>query len=350
MSDKLPQNYQNEEVDLVVILKLIWRGFSKVFNAIGNLFKSLFKVLIYLLKPIVENIKLIAIILMAVAVLGYVAEKFKEPVYVSDMLVRPYYDSKYQLANNVNYFNALIGSQNYSELSEIFEIDSTSTVQQLLGFEIQIGPETPNDLLKQYDNYIKSIDSTLAVDVTYEDFIENRDILAGSIFSIKAKATSNDIFPSLEKGFTKTLENQYSKDLKKRTDSIRNVKRRIYQEELDRVKNLQETYLQIKTNESNKGEVKYSGNLMPLVQEKTQTREYELFQEELKIRNALRVLEEEQIAEGEFFDILSGFEEVGAQEVDFLNRYSIIFPALAFFVMILVYFLFRIFKFIKEYE
>ena len=167
-----------------------------------------------------------------------------------------------------------------------------------MGFEIEIGPETQNDLLKEYDDYIKSLDSTLAVDVTYEDFIENRDILAGTIFSIKAKATNNDIFPSLEQGFIKTFKNEYSIKLKARTDSIRDVKKLNYQEELKRIEALQKTYLEIKTNESNKGEVKLGvDGFIPLLQEKTETKEFELFEEELKIRDALRLLEEEALEE-----------------------------------------------------
>lgn len=288
---------------------------------------------------------------MVAAVVGFAMERLKEPVYVSDMLVRPYYDSKYQLANNVNYFNALIGSQNYSELSTIFEIDSSTTATQLLGFEIEIGPETQNDLIKEYNDYIKSIDSTLAVDVTYEDFIENRDILAGRIFSIKAKATSNDIFPSLEKGFSKTFKNEYSITLKERTDSIRKVRKQTLLQELERIEDLQEMYIDIKKAESEKGEAKIGpGGIFPMIQEKTETKEYELFQEELKIREAIRRIEEEFIEENEFYDILSGFEEVGTIQADIYQKYSFIFPALAFIIIATVYVVFNVFKFIRDYE
>ena len=351
MSDKLPHRPQDEEIDLIVIFRLIWRGFGKIFKSIGSFLNSIFKHLIYLLKPIVKNFKLITVVLMVAALIGFFAEKFKDPVYMSNMLVRPYYDSKYQLANNVNYFNALISAQNYRELSQIFEIDSSTTAKQLIGFEIEIGPETQNDLIKEYDDYIKSIDSTLAVEVTYEDFIENRDILAGSIFSIKAKATHSDIFPSLEKGFGKTFENEYSKTLKERTDSIRMLQKQTLLRELKRVEDLQETYLDIKKKESDKGEVRMGASgIFPLIQEKTETKEFELFQEELRIRKSLRAIEEEMIEEREYYDMLSGFEEVGSIETSYFDRYSIIFPVLAFFIMSLAYIFFKIFKFIKEYD
>lgn len=350
MSEKLPQQPNNEEVDLGQLFNAIGRLFEKIFAFIGKIFKTFFSAVIYALKPLVKNFKLVSITIMVSALAGFVVEKYKDPVYVSDMLVRPYYDSKYQLANNVNYFNALIGSQNYSKLSEIFEIDSATTAKQLLGFEIEIGPETPNDLLKQYDQYIKSIDSTLALGVTYEDFIENRDILAGNVFSIKAKALSNDIFPSLEKGFVKTFENPHSIKLKERKDSIRLVKKRAYNDELERVESLQETYIQIKKEESDSRETRYSISAIPLIQEKTQTKEYELFQEELRVRKQLRVIEEQVFDENEFYDILSSFEEVGSVESSINDRYSFIFPAITFLMIILAYSFFKIFKFIKEYE
>ncbi|WP_412559600.1 hypothetical protein [Winogradskyella sp. MIT101101] len=351
MSDKSPHKPQDEEIDLGQFFNAIGNLFEKLFSFIGKIFIGLFSALIFALKPLVNNFKLVAIVLMTTAILGFTIEKFKDPVYVSDMLVRPYYDSKYQLSNNVDYFNALISSENYKELSNIFEIDSLTTAKQLIGFEIEIGPETQNDLLKEYDDYIKSLDSTLAVEVAYEDFIENRDILAGSIFSIKAKATSNDIFPSLEKGFIKTFENEYSQKLKTRTDSIRAVKKLYYIEELRRVESLQETYMEIKKNESEKGEVKLGAEgFIPLVQEKTETKEFELFQEELKIRSSLRTLEEETLEEGEYYDILSSFEEVGTLEADIIDKYSLTFPTLALLVMIIVYSIFKTFKFIKEYE
>ncbi|MCB0398934.1 MAG: hypothetical protein KDD26_04790 [Winogradskyella sp.] len=351
MSNKLPQESQNEEVDLGQLFNAIGRLFDRLFSFLGRFIKGIFSAIIFSLKPVVNNFKLVLIVLMASVLIGFIVERLRTPIYVSDMLVRPYYDSKYQLANNVDYFNALIGSENYKELSNIFEIDSSTTAKELIGFEIEIGPETQNDLLKEYDDYLKSLDSTLAIEVTYEDFIENRDILAGSIFSIKAKATNNDIFPSLERGFIKTFKNEYSTKLKARTDSIRQVQKLNYLEELERIEKLQTIYLEIKTNESSKGEVKLGiDGLIPLIQEKTETKEFELFGEELRIREALRTLEEEALEESEYYDILSSFEEVGTIEIDITERYLLIFPIISLLIMTIVFIALRVFKFIKEYE
>ncbi len=350
MSEKLPQNQSNEEVDLGQLFNAIGKLFEKLFSFVSRLFRELFSVIIYALKPLVNNFKLITIVLMIAAVLGFVSEKFKKPVYFSDMLVKPYFDSKYQLANNVNYFNALIGSKNLERLSTIFEIDVESA-EKLIGFEIEIGPETQNDLLKEYDDYVKSIDSTLAVDVTYEEFIDNRDILAGNIFSIKAKSSSNDIFPSLEKGFIKTFENNYSKKLKRITDSTRLVRKGNYEKELRRIDSLQKMYIGILKNESEEGKISIGpSSLFPLTKEKTTTKEYELFKEELLIRKALGNLEELIIEESSYYDILSSFEDVGSRETSLYDKHSIIFPFLALIIMASVFIFMKVFKFIKNYE
>ena len=91
-----PSN-KNEEIDLVVLFNLIGNAFSRFFNFIGSIFKSIFSVVIYALKAIIVNIKIIALVVLLAGILGYVLEKYKTDVYSSQMVVRPYFDSKYQL-------------------------------------------------------------------------------------------------------------------------------------------------------------------------------------------------------------------------------------------------------------
>lgn len=350
MSEKLPQQPENEEVDLGQLFNAIGNLFQRFFAFIGNIFKSILTAIVYALKPIVNNIKLVSIALGIAVIAGYIAEKYNKPVYVSDMVVKPYFDSKYELTNNVAYFNALIGSNDLKKLSNIFEID-TLTAKQLLGFEIMAGPETQIDVLKEYGDYMESIDTTLVKDISYEYYLENRDIYSGSVFSIIAKARKKDIFSSLEKGIVKTLENNFSKKLQRRADSIYQIQKTNYLEELDRVEKLQEVYIEIKKKEANNGQITLaSGSPLPLNQEKATTKEFELFQEELKIRNGLRYLEEKRYEEKDLYDILSTFDEVGSKEHKISKKYSIVFPVAIFVLIIMAYVAIKTFSFIKDYE
>ncbi|MBT8376412.1 MAG: hypothetical protein KJO22_06055, partial [Bacteroidia bacterium] len=123
MSDNLSNKPNNEEVELGQLFNAIGKVFENLFKLIGKLFKLIFEFIISALKPIVQNIKLIVVSVTAAAVIGFAIDKFSPTIYSSDMLVQPYFQSKYKLANNVDYFNALIAAQNYSELSRIFDID-----------------------------------------------------------------------------------------------------------------------------------------------------------------------------------------------------------------------------------
>ena len=125
MSKNTNSTPQNEDLDLIQLFKLIGQSFKTLFNFFKSILNGLFRVVIYSLKPFVKNIKMVSAILIISALTGFFLEKVSKTIYTSDMLVRPYFDSKYQLANNIDYFNALIEEENTSELSRVFEIDKS---------------------------------------------------------------------------------------------------------------------------------------------------------------------------------------------------------------------------------
>ncbi|WP_115460767.1 GumC domain-containing protein [Winogradskyella aurantiaca] len=349
MSDNKPSNSENEEVDLGQLFNAIGKLFDNFFLFLGKILKGLFEVVIYALKPIVNNFKLITIVVLASAIIGYVFQKLETPTYESDMLVRPYFESKYQLANNVNYFNALIKERNIAELSAIFEIDSVEAMN-LIGFEMAIGPETANDLLVEYDRYIKSIDSALASGVTYDDFIDNRDILNANIFSITARATVNDVFVGLEKGFAKTFENEYSKRLKEKRDDTINLRKVSLEKQLEEIKNLQDVYVKVIEKESEKPEVSIgTEGMFPLQQTKRETKEFDLLQNELQIRRTINKLDEQLVKTDSYFDILAGFEEVGARSSNIRTNKTFVYPAIVFAILVFSFVFVKCFVFIKNY-
>jgi hypothetical protein len=358
MSDRIPvesnnkpiQPSNNEEIDLVQLLNAIGRLFEKLFNFIGSIFKGLFKLLILALKPVVKNIKLLGLVALITIVIGFAAEKYKTPVYYSEMLVQPHFESKYKLSNNINYFNALISSKKIDELSKIFEVDSAQAAS-LVDFELTIGPETANTLLQQYDAYIKTIDSSLAAQVSFEDYLENRDILSGEIFAVKARSTDNNIFTKLETGFTKTFENPYSKKLKKLRDSTIQIKKEAYSKELNRLDSLQRVYFDlIKVETENNSFTIGQQGTFPLQLERTPTKEYDLFQEELRVRRLIRELDEKMIEESVFYDVIASFEEEGTLEREFIKNYIFLFPVGSLILLGLISILISVFNFIKRYD
>jgi hypothetical protein len=283
-------------------------------------------------------------------VLGFALEKYKAPVYNSKMLVKPYFESKYQLVTNIDYYNALITSDNQEELSRIFDIPKEDS-EQILSFEIEVGPETENDLILQYDTFIKSIDSIRAQDIAYEDFVDNRDLFSSNLFMINVNSYKRDIFKSLAKGFESTFSNEYSQKLMTRRDSTISIKKQAYKKDLIKIDSLQRVYLRILEEESKKGSVGIGiEGFLPLTQERSTTREYELFQNELRIRDSISVLDRLVIEENVYYDVLSQFSDVGSKSTDLTKKYSLLFPVLAFLTLILIFLGIKTVTFVKRYE
>jgi hypothetical protein len=344
-----PSN-KNEEVDLIVLFNLIGKGFSRFFNFIGSIFKAIFSVFIYALKAIIVNIKIIAIVVLFAGILGFVLEKYKRDVYSSRMIVRPYFDSKYQLITNINYYNALINGKDTKTLSELFEI-SDENAKQIRSFEIEVGPETENDKIVQYDEFIRALDSTRAQDYSYEDFVENRSIYSGDFFQITVEANKKDLFKSLEKGLNSSFTNTYSEKKMKKRDSLIAIKKQTLRNSIRAVDSLQEVYVKVMEEESKSNNSKITlGEGFTLEKEQSKTKEFELLNKAIELRNQLSELEEQKVEGDVYFDTISGFQEYGNKVSKLSQKYSLIFPLLAFILLCLMYLTGKIVKYAKNYE
>lgn len=350
MSDKQTQNSNSEEVDLGQLFNAIGRIFERFFKFIGSIFKAVFSIFLLALKAIIVNFKIIAIVIIAAFIAGVVYERTQEPVYFGRMLVEPYFESKYQLASNIDYYNSLINNGNIEELASLFDIQKDDATQ-LVNFSLDAGPETENDLLKEYDSYLNTIDSTRAKNTTFKDYKENRDLFSSSIFSIEVKSFKRDIFRDLNEGFENSFENDYSKTLRTRRDSTIALKKRIFKRNLKQLDSMKLVYLSIKEEESKSGSGRLSiQGMMPISQEKADTKEYELLQNELRLRDSLRVLDQQIIEENVYYDVISRFPELGSRDNSIFRKYKLIFPILAFVLLSLLFLGIKTIKFIKSYE
>lgn len=353
MSKEVQKPQQSEEVDLFQLFNMIGGLFNKLFNFIGSIFKAIFSVFVYALKAIISNFKILAISMLAAAILGYGLQKSRTPVYTTFMLVKPYFDSKYQLITNIGYYNALIANKDKETISKIFNI-SEEEAKSISGFEVNPGPETENERIIQYDTFIKQIDSIRAQDISYEDFIENRSIYSGNeLYEIHVFSQQKDIFKKLEPGLNISFENTYSKKKMIKRDSLIDIQRTVLKNQIRVIDSLQKVYIAVLEEESKATKAQINlgeSNGFPLVNEKSQTREYDLLKEKIKLQNELRALDEQQTEENTFFDIISGFQEVGNEYTKWTDHLIIIFPLLVFLILSAIFLSKKIVKFVRAYE
>ncbi|MCF1190334.1 hypothetical protein LRR18_01965 [Mangrovimonas sp. AS39] len=350
MNENSTNNQSTEEVDLGQLFKLIGDAFNRLFKFIGSIFKAIFSVIIYALKAVIVNFKIIVLTMVIAGVLGFALEKISPDVYSSSMLVRPYFDSKYQLVTNINYYNALIDNQDYATFSNFFDL-SEEEAQDVLSFEISAGPETENERIKEYDSFIKSLDSARASTISYEDYLENRSVYSGSIFQIEAFSLKQDIFPKLEKGLNNAFTNEYTETKKRKRDSLITIQKNNIMEQLAKVDSLQRIYINVLEEDSKSTSTELIlGEGLSLSKDRSNTREYDLLNKEIELRNTLKSLEERKVEEDVFFDVISEFQYVGNKTSHWYNRYVLIFPVLAFLMLCIIYLTSRIVKFAKAYE
>ena len=344
------QPYRDDEVDLLVIFNYIGERFNKLFKLIGWIFKSLFSIFIYASKAILVNIKLIAIALLVSAEIGYGLEKYKSPVYESSMIVQTFFDSKYQLASNLEYYNSLLNDEKFDLLSSIFEIDST-IIKEIRVFELNRGPQSENEKYDEYDQFLKKLDSIRAQDITFEDFIENRDIFSGTLFEIRVESKKNDIFNMLDVGIYKSFNNLYSIEKKMKRDSLINLRKENILNSITEIDSLQNVYINVLEEESQSTKARINlGEGFPLEQAKSDTKEYQLLNKEIELRDELRALEEEKIQERELYEVISTFPRIGNKVTTFFDRYMLVLPLLTFIILSGIYLFKKFRNYVLSYE
>jgi len=340
----------NQEVDLGQLFNSVGRLFQRLFDFITSILKFFFNTVIISSKAVITNFKILVGVVIIAGILGFTLEKFLPVRYESSMLVKTYFDSKYQLDINLSYYNNLISDERYDELANIFNIDN-ERAENLLEFELLRGPENENTKLQLYDNFVRSIDSIRAQDVSYDEYLENRDIFSGDMFYIRVESLDKDIYGQLDTGIMKSFENLYSTKKMKKRDSMLLIRKQTILESIAKIDSLKEVYINVLEEESQATKTRISlGEGFPLQQEKSKTNEYQLLNQEIQLRNDLRQLEEERVKEDEFYDIISTFQQSGTKVTSLLTTYSITLPALALVMVILIYLVGGYVKYVKEYE
>ncbi|WP_040252867.1 hypothetical protein [Psychroserpens mesophilus] len=347
---KKAKTHKSEEIDLVVFFNLIGNFFLKIIDFFKSIFQSIISFFVFILRAFINNLKIISIVVLVSAAIGYGLEKIKPNIYVSSMFVKPYFDSKYQLVNNIKYFNGLLENGEYQAFSEIFDIEEEEA-RKVLSFDIGIGPESENDKVKEYDEYLKSLDSVRAQEISYSDFIENRNIFSSNFFEISVESMKKDIFKKLENGLNSSFENTYSEKKMKKRDSLIYIQKQNILASIGSVDSLQKVYIRVLEEESKSKSQKIGiGEGFTIEPAESKTREFELLNKELDLRKQLRVLDEQKVEEDVFFDTVSGFQEIGSISKNIYQRYSVIFPLLSFLVLCLIYIAKQTTRFVNNYE
>ncbi|HKK12469.1 MAG TPA: hypothetical protein VJ945_06530 [Flavobacteriaceae bacterium] len=319
MNKKIQEQPDSEEVDLGQLFKLIGNAFNRFFRFIGSILNGLFLAFVWL----VFFFKRHAIKIVIAAVLGFgfgfLKEKISRPIYQSSVIVKQNYDTGKNLYGLIDYYNQLIKDKDTLTLKLML-----GTPTQLASSikSIEIKPTiSETQLIKNYDNYIKGLDSTLAATIDYETYYENIDLweFGEQEISIKSKERTNlsSVFDKIVENINKSeyFKRENEKDINQlnnreaalrqvltKGDSLQNVYKRVLEMPLDQASGSQTSITIEGSDQIDK------------------TKEFELYKSEIEIRRELVQIEREREDKEQILEIVTN-----KQDTAILNNNVVIF-------------------------
>lgn len=315
MSDKTSRS--EEEIDLGQLFTLIGRGSSKLGGFVGNLFQFMFSIILAVIFFIKKHIvKLVAAGLLGLLI-GLVFELTGDVRYEASMVVKPNYESGRQLYKNIAYYDELVRQENIELLSSTFNI-SKQEAESIKSFEIE--PITnENFVLSKYDDFVASLDSTISLNLEYDEYKNEFPEYSFFQHKIIVVSTANDVFLKLENSIVSGIvDNPYFKGLKESKKDLLERNENYLNTSLVDVDTLREVYKEVMLAEARK--VSSQGTNINMTSTNESSKELDLFTEEVRINNEIDAISIDRIHNSEILNVISSFQPIGFISKGFAKR------------------------------
>lgn len=354
MNKDSQQPQQSEEVDLGQLFKIIGNMFDRLFSFLGNVLRKTFLGFVWLVFFIKSHI--IKIVIAGIIGFGYgfFKQNKGEPVYKSTTVIKQNYDSGENLYRAIDYYNELIAEKDSITLGEVLNIDSRKA-----GSIIDLKVEsviTENDKLVNFDLYTKSLDSTIASTVTFEEYVENSKefdyVDQRIIIKAKDKGVFGTIISQIVNNIIKTdyLLSEQKKDL----DELNLLENSILKS-LEVSKELQEVYKKVLETPIENTSGSQTSIRIDNTEDKRATKEYELYNNDIALRRELVQIQREKEDKRFIVEVISSQENQGTKDNsrELLGKtlnvkiyYTIILMFLASVILLTLHFI----KFLEKYK
>lgn len=346
MSTNQPQKSNEEEVDLGSLFVIIGRGFSKIFNFIGSIFKGIFHLVILILIFIKENFLKIAIAALIGLIAGVFLEVKSPKKYGSELLIEPNFKSSLQLYNNVNYYNDLVKQKDTLKLQETFHLTKAEAAS-LKKFTIE-PIKNEKDIINAYDELILSVDTLTIKSYEFDKFKSSFTNYDYKIHKVSVVAEKSDVFDKLDDVIiSSVVKNPYFNRLKELTNENLNRTDSVYKENLTQIDSLRKVYMQVMLDEAKK---ETSGTNIDLGGDKKTTKEIELFETGRKINADLREIAKEKSNKYEVINVISNFQPVGYEIKGIVKNYAFQLGVLGAALMIFYLMILKLNVYLNNYK
>ena len=340
----------SEEIDLGQLFTLIGDTFNRLFQFIGNCFKGIFHIVILFFQFIQKHFLKFIIAGIVGLGIGWYLDSKAESIYRSSMIVQPNFDSTQQLYNNIKFYNELAAEGVYKTLATALKIsdEEASTITKI---EIEAFSDD-NQKLKQFSNFVSSLDSVSRTKIIYEDYLKNfnninsrfHKISFHSIDPVVAKKCQNTIVQSIE-------NNSYFSAQKATYDLNMKLNEATIIEQLKQVDSLNKFYQKLKLLELKKPEGTLGTNInLASDNENANQSEIILLDRFKSLSNEIIELNAIRANTENIINVISDFPDKGTEVNDFIAKRMILFPLILIGLIFIILCLLSLNRYLKNYS
>jgi len=342
-----PTNNSSEEIDLGQLFQLIGRGFQKLFNFIGSIFKGLFHAGILFLLFLQKNFVVLTTATVVGVAGGFLADIYKTPKYISKMVIEPNFNSVQQLYNNIDFYNDLAEAEDSITLSKALSISirEASTIKKV--FMDSYSDE--NQKIQLFDEFIRELDTTTVKALDYASYLENFNSMDARFHQISLVATDDQVAKKVQPAIVSSIAtNEYFKLQKRINDENLMLQEEIYNQQLSEIDSLQQLYKRVLEKEAEKP---MQGTNISLAENgESQNKELALVQERDVLKSRLVSLNRERANKSSILNVISDFPARGVKQKGFWQNYKYLLPVLFLSITILATLLMQLNKFLNNYS
>ena len=353
-NSNVPNN--SEEVDLGQLFKLIGNVFDRFFNFIASIFKNIFLAFVWCIFLVKKRVIVLGLATVFGLVIGAFSQKTATPKYESSVTVVQNYPTGENLYSSVGYYNDLLRQQDYKTLGTVLDLGPEKT-KSILEFYVE-PVVSENNKLVAFNKYIKQLDSLAASKIEYEDFLDNNEDYTHKYQQIRIESSERNSFKSVFENIVKSINsntffiNEQRKDIVELTQT-----KTALEKALDESKTLQETYKRVLEQGIDSDNAKSSeiGITFEGSSEVDKTKEFDLYQSDLRLRAQLVEAERELLDKQYIVEMISNKQDSGFASTTktFLGKELspiLFYGILAFLATLAALFGIEFLKYIEKYK
>lgn len=352
---KTPQN-NSEEVDLGQLFKLIGNMFDRFFRFVGQLFNKVFLAFIWCVFFVKKHfIKLVITAVLGFA-FGFFKEKTSDSVFKASVIIKQNYQTGENLYNTINYYNVLLSQLDYKALAEKLSVDTTR-INSITSFGVE-ALISENERLVVYNNYTKKLDSNLvsSLDFDYKDYLANVKEGIYQFQKLTISSKSNDNFVNVFEGIINNLNSNtyFKREQEKDLVQLENRKLAVLNS-LAQSDSLQKTYKKVLENTIETATGAQTSITIDGGDEKNQTREFELYINDIELRKELVTIDREKENKQFIVEILSntpnrGFIDTSVKVLDKSFSSKLFYAVFFTFILFLILLMIRFLKYLEKFK